>query len=235
MCGRELARSCFLGTGLNSSAPALSRARHRGRAARSGMDRPHRSRSSGRPLEALPLSRRRGDPFPAQWRDGIRAERHVVAKLEAEGVRATWLSKTCRASIGARHEHSDGGDLRLDRTRWIIEVRSRRRAFGPDPRHFPFELALVGTQRACNRREPVAAIVLVSQSTGACVVVPSSSRPRWQLSSIESWDGQKQALYCPRGALRRFSDFAWWCRSCQAAEHRGQSVNHGTVQHSDLP
>jgi hypothetical protein len=185
------------------------------------MDHPRLSTLSNRRRGALPLSRRRGDPFPAQWRDGIRAERHVVAKLEAEGVPATWLAKTCRMSIATRHKHSDGGDLRLEGTRWIIEVRSRRRRFGPDPRRFPFELALVGTKRACDRREPVAAIVLVSQHTGACVVVPSSSRPRWELSSIESWDGKKPALFCPKGALRRFSDFTEWCRACQAAKFQG--------------
>lgn len=161
------------------------------------------------------------DVFRVQWRDGMRAERAVEAKLRARLVDVTRPAKTCRPSLGERARHRDRGDLQLTGTRWWLEVKSRRQTFQADPRRFPFDLVLVDTVKAIRGTDrAVAAYIIHSQDTGACVVVPASSAPRWTVQSIDTLDGEKRALFVPRGLLRSLDDLASWCRGCQG---RGDS------------
>jgi hypothetical protein len=147
----------------------------------------------------------------------MRAERDVAAKLRAQLVSVTRPEKTCRASLATAHQHADAGDLHLDGTRWWVEVKARRQRFGAVPCDFPHQLVLVDTTKAvASQRKKIAAWVIVSQPTRACVVVPASSAPRWTASTIETLDGQKTAYFVPRRCLRSFDDFAAWARACQA-------------------
>lgn len=147
----------------------------------------------------------------------MRAERAVAAKLRARLVDVQCPPKTCRGSLNERAEHRDIGDLRLVGTKWWLEVKSRRRDFSADPRRFPFELALVDSVKAiADNRRAVAAYIIHSQESGACVVVPASSSPRWSLRTVDTLDGVKRALFVPRRLLRSLDDLAAWARGCQS-------------------
>ena len=81
-------------------------------------------------------------------------------------------------------------DIILDAAKCILEVKSSSRTFGWDPKEFPYETTIVDTVGSYESKlEKPAAYVLVSQTTGAMVVLPPSSKDRWK--KIKLFDKQQ--------------------------------------------
>lgn len=155
------------------------------------------------------------DPFPMQWRAGVRFERIVARQLHQYGIEARSMPKKCRPRIGDAPYFSDHGDVEILGTRWILEVKSRRLAFGACPADFPFPRVLVDSARAVQHLgDRACAIAVISQKTRAVVVIPLSSRAAWTRGTIDTLDGPKDAFFVPRACLRRFSELALWL-ACQ--------------------
>lgn len=135
------------------------------------------------------------------------------------GVEAEALRKTCRPTRRDAQRYSDAGDVAILGTRWTVEVKSRRQKFCADPSSYPFRRVLVDSAHAVRKMgRHTAAIVIVSQLTGAMVVVPMSTRRAWFDGSIDTLDGAKAAKFVARKHLRRFCELALWL-SCQASQN----------------
>lgn len=102
-------------------------------------------------------------------------------------------------------------DIMLDRGR-TLEVKSRSLTF-TGVEDYPYPTVFVDTAEGWHAKEGKAvAVAVVSQVTGAVVVVPVSTEPMWGVGKV--FDSKRgfdiDVLECPKGCLRTFEEFLAW-------------------------
>lgn len=142
---------------------------------------------------------------------GYELERAVAVALREAGITVEHAPLQVRETYERRIEYRNQQDLVLGDGD-VVEVKSSSRPFTcPDDIRFdPVNVAKVAAWDR-KRPEPLA-VVLVSQPTGAFVVVPSRTRPSWVIA--ESHDHVRdiplRTYQCPRRLIRTFAEFVDW-------------------------
>lgn len=118
--------------------------------------------------------------FVSQLRTGHEFAEYVAERMMREGLAVRVTPIEIRADIEDRHRFADEHDLTVGRHRELrIDVKSRNLRF-TSAADYPYPTALVDTLSGWRAkiRKP-SAIVLVSQVTGAMLVIPRSTEPHW--------------------------------------------------------
>ncbi len=125
--------------------------------------------------------------FSSELREGHRWAEMIGRRLEECGypVRVTPLK--LRDSIAEIPEYEDEFDIVVGEDggpQFVVESKSRRLGFSEDPSSYPYPTAFVDTCSGWDAKvTKPRAIVLVSQLTGAMLVIPvRQSRPRWTVT-----------------------------------------------------
>jgi len=120
-----------------------------------------------------------------------------------------------RADISKVALYADQQDILAGtwaRPLWI-EVKSRKLKFTDDPATFPYDTTMVDTLSGWQAKpaHPVA-VVLISQATGAKLVVPVSTATQWGVEKqYDHTRGIMDRFLCaPRDVLRTWQEFTEW-------------------------
>jgi hypothetical protein len=159
--------------------------------------------------------------FVSQLRTGHEFAEVVAQRLRGRGIAVRVTPMEIRSDIEDRHRFADEHDLTVGRHRKLwIDVKSRNLRF-TGVADYPYPTALVDTLSGwrAKTRKP-AAVVIVSQVTGAMVVVPRSTEPSWtvhqrsdRLRGIED-----SFLEVARELLRPFEDLAEWIQRVDSSD-----------------
>lgn len=104
----------------------------------------------------------------------------VAARFRVAGITAMATPMTYRQTLADRHQYRNEIDLLVGATGAPVEVKSRNLGFSEDPATYPYDTAFVDTVGGWDAKYPKPiVIVLVSQKTGAMLVVPASSQATW--------------------------------------------------------
>lgn len=102
-------------------------------------------------------------------------------------------------------------DILLDKDR-TLEVKSRSFYFTSID-DYPYPTVFVDTVEGWEAKQVKAvAVAVVSQKSGAIVVVPVSTEASWSEKRVfdSKRDFEVNVLECPKGALRSFEEFVAW-------------------------
>lgn len=158
--------------------------------------------------------------FVANLKSGKAWEEIVAERFCEVGFDAKAAPLRIRPGVAARRRFADNGDVLVtmpDFT-WRFEVKSRKVAFGDEPESYPYDEVFVINVRPWHRKlKKPPAIILISQETGAALVVPSSSEPEWRERKISNRaQGVSQDIYMvSRLHLKRWAGLLDWMRTFQ--------------------
>jgi len=117
--------------------------------------------------------------------------------------------EACRGSVDLYVSH-------LHSNVWLpLEAKSRRLEFST-PANYPFETALVDTVSGWKEKAPKpVAVILLSQQTSQCLVVPVSTEALWHIERHHDPIRHIEDSFftCPKHLLRTFDDFVSWAHT----------------------
>jgi hypothetical protein len=104
----------------------------------------------------------------------------VAERFRAAGIAARATPMSRRRTLADRHRYRNEIDVLVGPIGAPVEIKSRNLDFSADPATYPYDTAFVDTVGGWDAKDPKpVAIVLVSQKTGAMLVVPTSSQATW--------------------------------------------------------
>jgi len=130
---------------------------------------------------------------------------------------ATQMEK--RKNIYDRHRFQNEQDVVLHKVNGWLEVKANTHEFDWDPSSFPYSRPFVDTQAGWRRKNPKPlAVCLVSQQTGAIIVIPASTESSWR--PVVKYDHVRKIedtfLTVHRDQIRPFSDLVHYLKTRQA-------------------
>lgn len=153
--------------------------------------------------------------YEASFRLGHQYASYVVDELAKHDVMAELQPLEFAKSVADRHRFTLY-EKDVITAAGVLEVKSSSRVFGSNPKDYPADNLIVDTAHgfASKVRKPVA-YCMVSQRTGAIVVVPVSSVALWWQDV--KYDKQRQMedvfLMAPKRVLRSFAELVDWIRA----------------------
>lgn len=153
--------------------------------------------------------------FVSQLRTGHAFAEYVAAQIRRHGLVVRVTPMEIRKDIADRHRFADEHDLTVGRDREVrVDVKSRNLRFS-GVADYPYPTALVDTLSGWTAKlAKPSAIVLVSQVTGAMLVVPRSTEPRWiihrRTDRVRRIDDE--FFEVPTSLLRPFDEFVHWLK-----------------------
>jgi hypothetical protein len=156
--------------------------------------------------------------FERWCREGYQWEATVCQALVDAGVPAQVTEKAVRPSFSERGRYRDAGDIAVAGGA-TLGVKSKKIRFGPDPARYPDEIVLLGVPYQWQRADPKpVGFVIVSQLTGAMLVVPGYSDGHWRQKVVRQRNGSRQvSLYCPADCLIAFDRLVNYLRRAATA------------------
>ncbi len=131
--------------------------------------------------------------FEGMVGQGHHWEREAVKMLLGHGLDVKWLNEG-RATVS-----DDGADILAYGWRdkpVRLGVKSRCTPF-TCVQDYPHPKCLVDSVRALTRAPLPAAHLVVSQPTGAWIVIPMSTKPHWRTFTVHGADGPKECYWIP--------------------------------------
>jgi hypothetical protein len=151
--------------------------------------------------------------FRAEATEGHKWAEVVCERMRSHGVACHTQPLQFASSVEDRARFQNEQDISLDVIGGCIEVKSRRLNFTDDPASFPYSTAFVDTCYGWDLKQPKPrAVVIVSQHTGACLVVPTSTQAGWtRKQSFDRVRRISETWYCAeRPSLRPFMELVGW-------------------------
>ena len=146
---------------------------------------------------------------------GHRMAELVAGAIREHGIAVQVTPLRWREHVSERGAFADEHDLTVGtRCPCRVDVKSQSRAF-TSPADWPFPRAFVDTVAGWDAKtHKPSAVVLVSDVTGAALVVPGSSRELWERhTAYDSVRGFTETFYAlPPSHLRSFVQFVDWLR-----------------------
>ncbi len=183
----------------------------------------------------LPDGVKSDEQFRADFEAGRMWETRVCRVLNERGIPARLTPKTYRRTYRDRGAHRDAGDIVLGDGR-VLDVKSKRVRFTRDPDSWPAgEELWLGQPHHWDAADPrPLAFVLVSQLTGAMLVVPGYTARSWTRAERSWRPGTRQpTLIAPTSTLIPFDRLVrHLLRSVPAAPPagRGPSATSGSAR-----
>lgn len=150
--------------------------------------------------------------FKEQLAIGHRWAEHVVSILTAAGLDAEATPMSVRATVEDRGQYAQELDIVVEGIR--VECKSRKLRFTDSPSSYPYRTAFLDTVSGWDAKETKpTAVVLVSQLTGACLVIPvRTSRDSWTTRAIHDRvrNIDERCYECPRELLLPMATFVDW-------------------------
>lgn len=136
---------------------------------------------------------------------GREREAYVAYRLIAEGLEVSVPALRVRPRYEDRADYRDSRDMICAGQE--LEIKSTRFAF-TSKRDFPFDPCFVDTEEKIEAKGPPFAFLIVSQKTGAIMVVPGKTRDRWvKMSGRDNDRGcPVRWLGCELSLVREFSE-----------------------------
>lgn len=152
------------------------------------------------------------DLFERELIEGHKWATVVHERFLSLGLPSVITPYSMRQDVKDRGQWSDELDLHVGQ--YPVEVKSRRLKF-TDPSSYPYGTAFVDTVVGWDRKpvKPLA-VVLVSQSTSAMVVVSAKTEPLWRTqTAFDRVRGMEENSYaCPKKLLLPFEALVEWLR-----------------------
>lgn len=144
---------------------------------------------------------------------GHRWSDYVCGLLSDAGVLCHTQPLEFASSVADRVRFQQEQDILLDSVGGCIEVKSRRLKFTDSPDSYPYSTAFVDTCHGWDLKQPKPrAVVLVSQLTQACLVIPTSTQAGWtRRQSFDRVRKIEETWYCAeRASLRPLAELVDW-------------------------
>lgn len=141
----------------------------------------------------------------------------VAAHLIAAGIGVRVEPMRTRPSVESRKLYRDSRDILAmcpDGMEAEIEVKSRAVEFH-SASDFPHSSIFVDAKELIDEKGPATAVVCVSQTTGAMIVIPESSRLHWfEKTSVDRVRKIERTWYvCPNQYLKTFPELVAFLKS----------------------
>lgn len=151
--------------------------------------------------------------FTSELSNGHQWMLRVASHLRHCGVLAVPGKYAVRDSVNDRHKFANEKDITFETMSGVIEVKSRRLAFGNKQNDYPKESAFVDTASGWTKKSPKPlAVVLISQITGKMLVIPTSTSDKWgTFTSVDKVRNIKETwLTIDKSLLKPMDELVSW-------------------------